>query len=351
MEDPVTKERIDPLNGRYEFLNPQGFENRVVSVHVPQILNPDKLNPLEWNGIYKAFVRDRRMATKEKLGIPLEEGNREVTKKDMQRICVLADGLDARVEKCRKNFYRCIVSAFDWGGSDYNTDMKTKVSTTCHAILGLAPDDRVHILYGRRHNGADYKRILNEIAITHNKFKGGALASDFGGGQLYNTMMRQHPYIDARRHVIFDYDDPEAPYCAPPSKSQLANMLLLNKTDSLTSLFMAIVAAEPLILAPSWAEMEDLLTDFLNNHRVMTDASRAKGGRRFVYHRHGSKPDDFLHAVNFGFQLIKLHYNQALIVDPGAREMIRSAVGGGGSLQNGWAGALSGYSRGDQEFD
>jgi hypothetical protein len=127
---------------------------------------------------------------------------------------------------------------------------------------------------------------------------------------------------------------------------------MLNKTDSLTSLFMAIVAAEPLILAPSWDEFGEYLLDFTNNHRVMTEASREKGGRRFVYHRHGAKPDDFLHAVNFGFQLIKLHYNQALIVDPAGREMIRSAVGGdGGSVQSGWAAALSSYSRNNNEFD
>jgi hypothetical protein len=352
MEDPVTKEKIDPLNGSYEFLNPQGFADRIVSIHVPQIINPDKLKPIEWNGIYKAFQRDRRKATKEKLGVPLEEGNREVTKNDMKRICVLPEGPDERLLKCQKGYYKCLVSAFDWGGSDYNTDMKTKISTTCHVIMGLSPENKVHLLYGKRHGGADYPRILNEIALAHNRHRAGAMASDFGGGALYNTKLREHPYINARRHIIFDYDDPEAPYCAPARKSQLANMMMLNKTDSLTSLFMAIVAAEPLILAPSWDEFGDFLEDFTNNHRVMTEASRAKGGRRFVYHRHGSRPDDFLHAVNFGFQLIKLHYNQALIVDPAGREMIRSAVGGdGGSVQSGWAAALSSYSRSDKEFD
>ena len=351
MEDPKTKVKIDPLDGQYEFLNPKGFEERYVSIHVPQIINPDKQVPLEWNGIYKAFQRDQRKATLEKLGVPLEEGNREVTEKDLKRICVIPDGLEARLEKCRKGYYRCIVSGFDWGGSDYNTMTKSKVSTTCHAILGLAPDGKVHIIYGTRHNGADYKRILNEIAITHNKFKAQALASDFGGGNLYNTMLREHQLINAGSHVIFDYDDPEAPYCAPPKQSQLANMLMLNKTDSLTALYMAIVSAEPLILAPSWAEFGELMEDFLNNHRVMTEASRAKGGRRFVYHRHGSRPDDFMHATNFAFQLIKLHYNQALINDPAGRELVRSAMSGGGSFQNGWAGILSGYHRNDQDYD
>jgi hypothetical protein len=352
MEDPITKEKIDPLNGSYEFMNPQGFENRIVSIHVPQIINPDKLKPLEWNGIYKSFVRDRRKAITEKLGVPLEEGNREVTKNDMKRICVLPEGPEERLLKCQKGYYKCLVSAFDWGGSDYNTDMKTKISTTCHVIMGLSPEHKVHILYGKRHGGADYPRILNEIALAHNKHRAGAMASDFGGGALYNTKLREHPYINARRHIIFDYDDPESAYCAPSRKSQLANMMMLNKTDSLTSLFMAIVAAEPLILAPSWDEFGEYLLDFTNNHRVMTEASREKGGRRFVYHRHGAKPDDFLHAVNFGFQLIKLHYNQALIVDPAGREMIRSAVGGdGGSVQSGWAAALSSYSRNNNEFD
>ena len=352
MEDPVTKDFINPLNGFYQFMNPDGFRDRIVSIHVPQILNPDKINnPLEWNGIHKALIRDRRTAIKEKLGIPLEEGNREVTLADLKAICVLPDGPEERQRKCKSGYYRSIVSAFDWGGADYNTNMKTKVSTTCHVILGISPDDKVHILHGRRHGGASYPQILNAIVLDHVRYNAGALASDFGGGTTYHHLLRTHPQIDPTRHIIFDYDDPESPLCQSPSKSELVNMLMLNKTDSLTHTFMSVVAAEPYLLCPSWDEFGDLLVDFVNNHRVMSEKSDK--GRRFTYHRHGSKPDDFLHAVNFGLSLLRLHYNQATVVDIAARNMIRNAMNSSGSVSNGFAAALSSYSRGgdDGEFD
>lgn len=350
MEDPVSHDAIDPLNGFYQFMNPDGFRERIVSIHVPQIINPDKVNkPLEWNGIYKALKRDRRTAIKEKLGIPLEEGNREVTLADLKNICVIPDGPEERQRKCKTGFYRNIVSAFDWGGADYNTNMKTKVSTTCHAILGVSPDDKIHILHGRRHGGATYHKIMQDIILDHVRYNAGALCSDFGGGPVYHNLLRTDPRIDPTRHIIFDYDDPEAPLCQSPSKSELVNMLMLNKTDSLTHTFMAIVAAEPYLLCPSWDEFGDLLQDFTNNHRVISEKSDK--GRRFTYHRHGSKPDDFLHAVNFGMSLIRLHYNQATVVDIAARNMIRNAMNSGGSVGNSWASALSSYAKGTDEFD
>jgi hypothetical protein len=223
------------------------------------------------------------------------------------------------------------------------------VSTTCHAILGVSPDDKIHILHGRRHGGATYHEILNEIVRDHVRYNAGAMASDFGGGQVYHMLLRTHPSIDPSRHIIFDYDDPESPLCASPSKSELVNMLMLNKTDSLTHTFMAIVAADPYLLAPSWDEFGPLLEDFMNNHRVLSEKSNK--GRRFVYHRHGSKPDDFLHAVNFGMALLRLHYNQAAVNDPAARTLIRDAVGGQGKSMNSWASALSSYARSESEFD
>lgn len=348
MVDPKSGKPINPLRGFYKYENPSGFEQNIISVHIPQIINPDKVNSVsEWNGIYKTMIRDKKKMIQEKLGIPVAEANQEVSESDLKRICVIPDGPDERKKKCRDGHYRLIVSGFDWGGSDYNPLLKTKISTTCHAILGVSPDDKVHILHVRRHAGKDYKTIMNQIVADHMAHAGGAMASDFGGGQQYHALLRTHPNVNASRHVIFDYSAPEAAICAPSKTSTLENMLMLNRTESITALYLAIVMDNPMILAPSWDEMEDYLRDFLNMNRVLIDKERGHKGRRFVYHRHPSRTDDVVHALNFAYSLLRLCVQQLLIEDPAARTMIRNAVYGGNpnSMKsfNPFAKALSDY--------
>ena len=356
MQDPVTGTRINPLNGYYKYENPAGFERNIISIHIPQIINPDKANnALEWNGIYKTMIRDPKKFIQEKLGIPVAEANQEVSEQDLRRICVIQDGPEARKAKCRENYYRLVVSGFDWGGSDYNPMTKSKISSTCHVMLGVAPADKVHIIHCRRHAGKDYKTIMNQIVADHRAHAGGGMASDFGGGQQYHMLLRTHPHLDASRHVIFDYSAPETALCFPSKSSTLENMLMLNRTESITALYLAIVMDDPLLLAPSWLEMEDYLRDFMNMNRVLLDKERGHKGRRFVYHRHPSKTDDVVHATNMAYSMLRLSTQQLLIEDPAARMLIRNAVyGGQGSTirnLNPFASAQSTYARNADDHD
>lgn len=356
MQDPKTGQRIDPLRGFYVYNNPAAFQQQILSVHIPQIINPDKANdPLEWNGIYKTMLRDPKKMIQEKLGIPVAEANQEVSEKDLKRICVIPDGPEERKAKCRKGYYRLITSGWDWGGSDYNPLVKTKVSTTCHVILGVSPDDKVHILHMRRHAGKDYKTIMNLIVADHCAHSAGGMASDFGGGTHYHALLRSHPHLNPERHVIFDYSSPESAICAPSKTSALDNMLMLNRTESITALYLAIVMDDPLLLAPSWLESEDYLRDFLHMNRVLVDSERGNKGRRFVYHRHPSKSDDVVHATNMAYSLLRLANQQLLIEDPAARTLVRNAIYGtsAGNIKslNPFARALSNYARSSQDHD
>lgn len=356
MRDPKTGQKVDPLRGFYVYNNPSGFEKRVLSVHIPQIINPDKANnPLEWNGIYKTMLRDPKKMIQEKLGIPLAEANREVSESDLKRICVVEGGPEERKKRCRDGYYRMITSGWDWGGSDYNPLVRSKVSTTCHVVIGVAPDDKIHILHAARHAGMDYKTIMNLIVADHRAYCAGGMASDFGGGQHYHALLRTHPHVNASRHVIFDYSAPETAICAPSKTSSLSNMLMLNRTESITALYLAIVMDNPLLLAPSWLEFEDYLRDFLNMNRVLVDSERGNKGRRFLYHRHPAKSDDVVHATNMAYSLLRLANQQILVEDPAARALIRNAVYGGspGSLKSldPFGKAISNYARGADEFD
>jgi hypothetical protein len=49
--------------------------------------------------------------------------------------------------------YRYVVSGMDWGGSDYNPAIKTKLSYTVHAILGVRTDGIMEGLHFKRYSG------------------------------------------------------------------------------------------------------------------------------------------------------------------------------------------------------
>lgn len=366
MLHPKTGVPIDPLRGFYKHLNPAGFDRRTVSVHIPQIINPDiSGNVLEWGNLYKMLVRDPKKFTQEKLGIPVAESSAEITEADLKRMCVDVPGPEERLRRVREGYYRVIVSGADWGGSDYNPYTKTKVSYTTHVILGLAPDDRVHLLFCRRHSGKDYKTIINLMAADHARYGAQSIGTDFGVGETYHEIMRSHPHFRADRHVIFHYTGPRSPVCSK-MESNLERVLNLNRTETITALLVAMSMPEPLILAPAWTEMAEYLVDFLNIHRHL--AEKTDGQRHFLYTRNASKPDDVVHACNFAYSLLRLTFNQLLISDPASRKLLREATLGDGNIMltqrqltpNGFSTVLSDYADGldgygplgyDQEYE
>ncbi len=328
MIDPKTKNRIDPLRGFYKFNNPAAFADRIVSIHTPQIINPDiSGSVMQWNTVYRAMLRDPIRFTQEKLGIPVDTASREITEADLKRLCApgVVGGPEERIARARSGFYEHVCSAIDWGGSDYNIIKKTKLSNTTHIIFGVTKEGKVHLLHARRHGGSDYKTIMNIIAVDHQRYGAGAVGTDYGVGETYHEIMRSHSAFNPTRHVIFHYTGPRSPICQT-MKGALTNTLNLNRTESITSLLLAMTTVEPIILCGSWEEHGEYLMDFLNIHRVLSEKSDDGGQRTFVYHRDASKTDDIVHAMNFGYALIRLTYNQLLVADSAARNLLRGAV-------------------------
>jgi hypothetical protein len=325
--DPKTGREIDPLNGYYKFKNPGAFIDRIFSVHIPQIINPSiAKDALEWERLWRILQRDKNKFIQECLGIPLEEANRELTKKDLQRVCVLPEGPDARKQRARSGYYKLIVSGCDWGGSDHNAATKTKLSYTAHVILGVTPENRIHILHMKRHSGMKYTEIMDRIMIDHHAHNAGPIATEFGVGDRYHALMRTHQYVDPQRHCIFHYTGPGA-VCSPMEGAELSNTFNLNRTESITSIIIGIVQLDPVLLAPTWDESEDYLMDFMNIYRVLGE--KENGARHFRYLRNPAKSDDIVHAINMAHSLIRLATNQMLIRDPALAAAIRDIAFGG----------------------
>ena len=127
------------------------------------------------------------------------------------------------------------------------------------------------------------------------------IGSDQGVGQYYNTMLRKT--VPLNRHLIFQYVRQEAAELAINRNFPDRNMYLLNRDESLTSLFFAI--KKKILSTYNWKEASGFLLECLNIVRV-PDEKVDTGKTVFRYRKHGTKPDDVLHALNFAYTVLRM---------------------------------------------
>jgi hypothetical protein len=84
----------------------------------------------------------------------------------------------------------------------------------------------------------------------------------------------------------------------------------LNKTESLSQLFIDVKNGPKSIRCYKWEESGPRLQEFLNLYRVFTDNSTSRG---FHYHKVATKPDDSLMSVNFGYTLMRILTGDSIV--------------------------------------
>jgi hypothetical protein len=288
------------------------LERLQVGFHVPQIVLPSVLNnPIRWHAIYhEKMTTDTRHFLQEILGIPTEEGERELTKQQLMDICDLGPP-HLLEEKARKRAYKFIVSGMDWGGTDYLPDLNLKKSTTVHVIVGVKATGQLDILYFRRYPGMNYDEIVDTIIFKHKELMGHAMASDFGGGQVYNSKIRER--IGPERHLIFCYVGPLTAFVSEPHGPHMFNQWSLNKTESISMTYEAIRKGR--IHCYDWDKSGTYLMDALNMYRAIGEKRGESGTSYFLYRPHPSKPNDALQALNYAFMLAKVLLGEPMFAD------------------------------------
>jgi hypothetical protein len=334
LTNPASGKVIDVTDGRFVHQIQSNFEQGYLGFHIPQIIIPDYANiPQKWMEIWNAFQSyDIKKFLQEILGIPTEEGMREITTQDLKNMCVLPETPETlkQIAGSQNNRYKYTVSGCDWGGSDYNPATKTKVSYTVHAILGICWDGSIEILHIRQYSGMDYRSISNQICDDHKAYNCVGIASDFGVGAAYNMLLRENPIIRPERHFIFGYVGPQAALIkAPSSGPGWFNQYSLNRTESITSLYQAIKNRR--IRCYAWELAQERLSELLNLYRVPTETVGGNSG--FRYQRHGSKADDTLHAINFAFCLARIILNEPILEDPALTQVFRETFNPGQQTQ------------------
>src|SRR6266702_3748505 len=279
-EGPACMKCGRPINvrqGRFIHTHPNLVTAGRLGFHVPQIILPAVVNnPVRWAKIHELKLKQggNRKFLQEILGIAVEEGEREITKKNLMDICILGQDLQALRQKAQKGDYEYVVSGADWGGSDYIPAQHMKISTTVHVILGVLPGTgKIDILHIRRYSGMNYDDIVGDILHSHQVYRGNAIASDFGVGAVYNSKIREK--IPPQKHLIFGYVGPDSHLLSEPKQAHMFNQWSLNKTESISLTFEAIRQAR--IRCFSWDIAEEYLTDCLNLFRAPGERVGASG--------------------------------------------------------------------------
>lgn len=327
--NPATGNALDVGDGRFVHKERHMYDRGRIGFHIPQVIIPEfAMKPRKWQEIWDAYQDyDIKKFMQEVMGIPSEEGEREITLQDLKDMCVLEfnpKNEDEVAAVARKN-YRFIISGCDWGGSDYNPADRTKVSYTVHVMIGITPENKIHILRMQQYSGMDYRDIIDDITNYHVKYNGMAIATDFGVGAAYNMLIREHPKIPPERHFIFGYVGPmSAPLRAPASGPGWFNQYSLNRTESISALYAAIKDGE--VLCYDWNVAEDRLLELLNLFRIPSET--ATGVQAFRYQRHGAKADDTLHALNFAFVIARLFRHEPIVEDKALKERFAKMLTG-----------------------
>lgn len=329
--------RLDVREGHWEADAPGLLELGRWGFHVPQIIVPANTeDKSKWLRIYQnSTVSDKKKFYWEYLGEATEEGTKEITVNDLQKTCILGN-----IKQLQNDFlanpaakYKFTISGVDWGGSDYNPTMKSHTSYTVHTIIGLnRQTNKFDILYVERYSGMDWDDVSARIAEKHKQFKCYAIGCDFGGGAVYINFLRKR--LNPNRVIAYKYSGPNAKFLAVPKQSNFQNLYSLNRTESITALFVDIKNCR--IAAPMWEQIKDVYLDCLNLIRIPSE--KASGETGFLYERLGSKTDDFLHSLNYAVITAKALTGEPLFDDNQDRAKFFAMLSGG-SIQGFGAGS------------
>ena len=325
------KTKLDVSQGLYVPAYPERVREHRHGIHVPQVIVPEIVNdPVRWSGIYAA-KNDPRVSTKkfkmEILGIAQDDGEREITLKQLQAICTLP-AQQALKKAALSKKYKFIVSGMDWGGNDDSPELKIRESYTCQVILGVTHDGYFHILWMEKHEGMAWMDIAEKIAARHREYartSKSAMGADRPGGHHYNEHLRTH-FIAPNYHLIYNYH-PSVTYLGTPKDmaGHMFNTYLLNRNESISFLYQCI--RDGRLLCYDWEHAAHCLEDILNVIRFVTE--RNETGERYIgYRRHGSRPDDILHALNYAITTARLLLNEALFTDSAAQHYVSRILAG-----------------------
>jgi hypothetical protein len=183
-------------------------------------------------------------------------------------------------------------------------------------MLGRNIDGTWDIIHMQDYSGNDYETISTYIMDNHIKYNGKFIVTDRGGGDLYNNTIKLSGRIPFHTHWSVNYTGPNTAFIAkPPADSgyAYANLVMMNKMESITSLFRVIKKDKPGLRCYQYPLAERALSDFTNILRVPQDTDLGESKLKFI--KHPSKSDDFVQAINIALHIGRVIYGEPVTDD------------------------------------
>jgi hypothetical protein len=297
---------INPRDGFWHHRYPDKILKRP-GYHIPQLIIPLHYSQKEgWSSLLaKQAGADNYTRAKfdnEVLGESCDVGSKLVSDTDLRNAAVLPWHNDphdfSAVARASRGKYLCKFLGVDWGGGG-----ELEISFTTAAVVGLLPDGRLDIIYGRRllltH---DPLGEAGELLRIYNAFECGMFCHDYNGaGSLHEAYMIQSglPYEKVVPMVYYRSGAKDIMVLHRGTEEHHRSYYLLDKARSLrtTCEMIKLVRLRSFQYDFIDADRRGLLRDFTSLVEAKVETARA--GEVYAIHRTAAFPDDFAHSVNF----------------------------------------------------
>lgn len=273
--------------------------------HVPQIILPlhccraDKWADL----LMKRETMAPNVFYNEVLGESVDAGQKLVTETELRKAATLPwtnnPSQPAPEMTSLLRHYKMRVMAIDWGGGG-----EDGVSFTVAALLGLTPDNKIHVLWGKRLlTPSDHLREAREVIHWVSKFGVDLLAHDYtGAGTVRETVLVQAGF-DINRIMPISYVRAASSKLlkhVPATPLHDRAHYRLDKTRSLLYTCQAIKLQLTRFFQYDFKDQDSpgLIADFLA--LVEEKAHSRTAGDIYTITRNEMLTDDFAQAVNIG---------------------------------------------------
>jgi len=253
-----------------------------------------------WNKLYGKKPDSLSMFRNEVLGVSDAVGRRLVTIEHLRKsatgpLCSRRPDINANMKGVTK-----VAAGIDWSGG--GAELKSR---TVLVILGWVPLlGKNRVLYYKIFPGTHPVDEVEEIYATLCFYSMcNVIGADEGGGNFPTDLLRKR-FGNARNVVKFKYADNIDKYCQWNPKSGLWT---INRTRALDRVMMSLGFHQEIqfpsdLLTANVADIPEPFQDILNEYEEMTGPNKDRKAWRHA----PTKPDDFLHAMNYADMALQM---------------------------------------------
>lgn len=229
----------------------------------------------------------------EVLGLSHSLGIRFITEEDMIEVGTGSPTVNTPTPAMMKMF-DMFVMGIDWSGDGVNYTSRN--AAVVYGRRAGDPSQRLQVVYKKVWPRGDMIQTVKEMCVVANAFRCVLVGADAGEGAMANAYLATE--LGAHRVQPFRY----GAYSLPAQLAKDKRTVYLDKTQALDDMFMNLKRGG--FILPQYETFIEEGKHLLALFEVVT-----RSGRR-IYSHSPSDPDDFAHAMTFGYNAYKMAINR-----------------------------------------